>query len=222
MYLFKTIMKQILLFLLFLTLSACSSVTDTKDPDFLNLKPEFSIVLGYINKTEYLPEIESQCAKGHICISLDPPPLKLNIVVEDVIYGDMQSKSVTAYTTSHYGLSTYPEDVYYLFMLKTNGKEIIIPRYSPKEIALDIDEQPTLPMFSIDDIPEWIQCNISHLNKMIEYDGSYEHVLYAIEDFTPEELKEMESFAVISEYSVRIVRGIYLSDIKRYLSKQSC
>jgi hypothetical protein len=59
------------------------------------------------------------------------------------------------------------------------------------------------------------------LNKEIKYDGSYENVLHAIEDFNAEELKNIEGFSVVSDYSVRVVRGIYLSDIKSYLSEHS-
>jgi hypothetical protein len=211
-------MKLILILLSFLILGACSSVSDVDYPDFVNLKPEYTIVWGNIEKGEYLPEHESECAKDRICINLDPPPLKLTIEIEEIIYGHIQSKIVTAYTTSHYGLATYFDDVPYLFLLKSNGKDLIIPRYSPKEIAFDIDDKPTLSMLSVNDTPNWLPCEVSKLNRKIEYDGSDENVLHAIESFTLEDLKNIKDFSIVSEYSVRVIRGIYLSDLKSYLA----
>jgi hypothetical protein len=151
---------------------------------------------------------------------LDPPPLKLTIEIEEIIYGHIQSKFVTAYTTSHFGLATYSDYVPYLFLLKSNGKDLIIPRYSPKEIAFDINEKPTLPMLSVNDTPNWLPCEITKLNREIEYDGSDENVLHAIESFTLEDLKNIKDFSIVSEYSVRVIRGIYLSDLKSYLADQ--
>jgi hypothetical protein len=46
-------MKLILLLLSFLILGACSSVSDVNYPDFVNLKPEYTIVRGHIEKGEY-------------------------------------------------------------------------------------------------------------------------------------------------------------------------
>lgn len=211
-------MKLILLFLSFSFLSACSSVREVDYPDFVNLKPEYTIVWGYLAKAEYLPEPEFACPKDRICISFDPPPLKLTINVEEVIYGYIQSKVVTAYTTSHYGLATYFEDEPYLFLLKSNGKDLIIPRYSPKGIAFDTDDKPSLPMLSVNSTPNWLPCEIYKLNREIKYDGSEENVLHAIESFTAEELTNINDFSIVSEYAVRVVRGIYLSDLKSYLS----
>lgn len=37
-------------------LGACSSQNEVVYPDFVNLKPEYIIAWGYIEKSEYLPE----------------------------------------------------------------------------------------------------------------------------------------------------------------------
>lgn len=213
-------MKLILLLSLF-TLSAYSRASEVDYPDFVNLKPDYIIVWGYIETEEYLPEPEIECAKDLLCISLDPPPLKLTIEVEEVIYGHIQSKIVTAYTTSHFGLETYSGFLPYLFLLQSNGKDLIIPRYSPKKIAYDINDEPTLPMLSVNDTPNWLPCEISKLNKEIKYNGSHAGILHAIESFTPENLKIIKEFSIVSEYSVRVIRGIYLSDLKNYLADMS-
>jgi hypothetical protein len=212
----REFMKFLIAFTLF-CLAACSNVT-VKYPDFVNLKPDFIVAYGYIISGEYLPEKESQCPDGAVCISLDPPPLKLTLELKEVIHGQVDSKIIEAYTTSHYGLSTYEFDIPYLFLIRNNGEEFILPRYSPQQIAFDIKGEPTLPMLSNYDTPFWLPCDVANLNTSIEYDGSSENVLHPIESFTPEQLEEIKGFSAVSEYAVRIVRGIYLSDLRRYLS----
>jgi len=214
-------MKLFFVTLSLLMLGACSSLNEVVYPDFVNLKPEYIIAWGYIEKSEYLPESEIECQKDRICISLDPPPLKLTIEVKGEVYGVIQSKFITAYTTSHYGLATYFEHVPYLFLLKSNGKDLIIPRYSVKEIAFDINENPTLPMLSVNDTPSWLPCEISKLNREVEYNGADENVLHAIESFSLEDLNTIKDFSSVSQYAVRVIRGIYLSDLKSYLADKN-
>lgn len=76
-------------------------------------------------------------------------------------------------------------------------------------------------MLSVNDTPNWLPCEISKLNKEIKYNGSHAGILYAIESFTPENLKIIKEFSIVSEYSVRVIRGIYLSDLKNYLADMS-
>lgn len=76
-------------------------------------------------------------------------------------------------------------------------------------------------MLSVNDTPNWLPCEISKLNKEIKYNGSHAGILHAIESFTPENLKIIKEFSIVSEYSVRVIRGIYLSDLKNYLADMS-
>jgi hypothetical protein len=215
-------MSKTLTFLLYLfpvTLFALENSSD-KWPSF---NPELSNVLmvaGTVLKAKYLPDEEDPRCKSGELICLDPPPIKLEIEIEKIIYGELTVKKISVFTTSHYGVDHFDiEGLPYFFLLYTDGSEFILPRYHFKLISYSLTDAMNLPMLYSTDFPSWLPCKIKELNKQIDFDTSVGDILIPIDKFDKDALDKMKDFSHISKYAVRALRGVELNDMSEYLSE---
>ena len=210
-----------IIFLLFFFSYVCVANTDNKWPHFDENTPHTILVAGYVVEAEYLTELVSpECNTGEF-ICMDPPPLKLEIEIETVVYGEVSNSTIYVFTTSHYGKRQF--DIgglqAYLFLLETDGSQYKMPRYHFTPLAY-LEDGLALPMRFPSDTPFFLPCEVKNIHEELNFDPESEGVLLPIEIFFREEIKEMEGFAHISKYAVRVLNGIGIMHLKKYFNEK--
>lgn len=205
--------------IIFSTFSIASS---DKWPEFNLEFANVAIVAGTVVKAKYLPDEEDPRCKSGELICMDPPPIKLDIEIEQLVSGDISKKTISVFTTSHYGIDHFDVDGNaYLFLLFTDGADFILPRYHFKLLSYSSNDAMSLPMLHKTDLPYWLPCEVNSLSKEIDFDPSIGDILMPIEEFEESDLIKFKGFSHISKYAIRALRGVELKDLSRYFSKNN-
>jgi len=212
--------------ILFVLLNHSFVKANEKWPEFNTELSDVIIVAGNVVSAKYLPElVDPKCESGE-WVCMDPPPIKFEIKIKKVVYGELIEKEISAFTTSHSGLNQFDITGYqpYLFVLKSDGKDFILPRYQFDLLAYTKNDKLALPMESVSDILISLPCDVAKLHKPIDFDPSIGNILLPIEDYEhydSHEMDELKKFTHVSKYAVRIVRGIELESMSKYFYNNS-
>lgn len=214
------------LFLLLSLFAQAFVKADEQWPEFNTEIADIIIVAGNVINAKYLPDLVNPKCKSGELVCMDPPPMKFKIEIESVVYGEFVEKEITAYTTSHFGLNQFNiiDAQPYLFILKSDGKDFILPRYQFDLLAYTKNDELALPMESSSDILITLPCDVRKLHKTLDFAPSIGNVLLPIEEFEhydSDQMNELKKFAHVSKYAVRVVRGIELEEMRKYFINNS-
>ena len=199
------------------------ATTVNRYPDFSESDAHDSVVVGFVRSSRYLEQFE-HCGEidengDLLTLCLDPPPFELRVEVLDRIFGAPTRRTLSVYTTSHYGRSSFEtsRDHLYLFHLLSDGEATILPRYEYSALAFDKHGGLSVPMKSISDAPFWLPCSVASLHKRVHSVSPSSTYRFERDGWSESYFVDSERFVSLSDDFFRIVRGIDIDEIRRYL-----
>lgn len=136
-------------------------------------------VVGYVRSSSYYAEEPCAAERADdgtelVCISLDPPPLRLVLEIEEVLSGERVPSRVVAVTGAHFGLARYPAGPEHrsMYVLWTDGATYGIPRYATLPVVRTAAGKWVIPRWQADDSPWMLPCEAGERTIAIDFRGS--------------------------------------------------
>ncbi len=161
--------------LLALSLLLASAVSAPPIPRYPQLdedKLTGVLVVVEVLEQEYLPTFAACDQPDVVC--MDPPPTWFRARLLEQVHGEALPTEFFAATTSHFGTTLRPEKGQppspVLMVLASDGKHLVMPRYSSAPVFRD-----SIGAFHLvvpdEDLPRWLPCGIASLVAPINDDA---------------------------------------------------
>lgn len=130
------------------------------------------VVVGYFTRGQYLRDSDGiapgppppPTADGleEVCISFDPNPMRVQLTVTQVLYGELVAKQIWVVTTAHFGLRRIPfgRDKRVVAFINTDGVKTWIPRYAYPQLQRTSTGAWMLPSQEPGDHRSWFPCGL--------------------------------------------------------------
>lgn len=168
-----------------LVLAGCAS--EPRPPEAISklADPQPLIVVAKLEAGESLPPQPSPPPKpGVVTISLDPPPFRVKVEVNQTVYGPQElPKVLNATTISHYGPQPMPPEPQLVF-LRTDGRKYVIQRYGYTHLVRKPDGSLYLPVWGTRVAP-WLPCAALDLREEIDRELVQQSIKMRDPDYAP-------------------------------------
>jgi hypothetical protein len=123
------------------------------------------IVVAELKAGEYLTK-PPECSKPNI-ICIDPPPFWFTARISSTVFGEAPPAEIRVTTNSHFGMKIYERmKAPQLVLLRSNGIEFVMPRYSREPLISDKSGKLYLRTFARQTI-SWLPCETGSLREEI-------------------------------------------------------
>ena len=189
------------------------------------------VVVGYFTRGRYLRDSEGiapgppppPTADGleEVCISFDPNPMRVQLTVTQVLYGELPAKQIWVVTTAHFGLQRIPfgRDKRVVAFINTDGVKAWIPRYAYPQLQRASSGSWMLPSQEPGDYRAWFPCGLDRFVQPVVF-------RHPFSGFKPE-AEEVDHYRDRAENNphmefkdgvVRWLRGIPVASIAKALA----